>query len=169
MVAKEQFCGGDGFPGSSGLHDKLEVECFTRRNSGDGGVELTVEGKTPITMKTTINTHYNGAGLEPWGERTQRGYGVEVIERFFREVAMVEFGGPASERAARFEQARTLLYNDLAADRQTVAAVQALEAILADAAVGRADSVVHVNAAEGGLVLYRVGEGKPVVLYEGRV
>jgi D-galacturonate reductase len=133
------------------------------------GIELTVEGKTPITMKTTINTHYNGAGLEPWGERTQRGYGVEVIERFFREVATVEFGGPPSERAARLAQARGLLYNDLAADRQTVAAVQALEAILADAAVGRADSVVHVNAAEGGLVLYRVGEGNPVVLYEGRV
>lgn len=133
------------------------------------GIELTVEGKTPITMKTTINTHYNGVCVEPWGERTQRGYGVEVIERFFREVATVEFGGPASERSDRLAQARTLHYNDLAADRQTVAAVQALEAILDDAANGRPDSVVHVNTSAGGLALWRVGSKEPVVLYGPRV
>ncbi|MFQ5731583.1 MAG: Gfo/Idh/MocA family protein, partial [Planctomycetaceae bacterium] len=30
------------------------------------GVECTVEGKTPIEMKNSINNHYNGTFLEPW-------------------------------------------------------------------------------------------------------
>ena len=64
------------------------------------GVECTVEGRTPIERKITMNNHYNGTFLEPWGERSQRGYGIEVLERFVREVADVEFGGPA-ERARR--------------------------------------------------------------------
>src|SRR5690606_9757101 len=98
------------------------------------GVECTVEGKTPITMKNSINNHYNGSFLEPWGERSQRGYGVEVIERFVRELAMVEFGGPKEKRDERLSGAVGLHYNDLAADRQVVAAIQALEAILAAAA-----------------------------------
>src|SRR5690606_38525422 len=86
------------------------------------GVELTVEGRTPTELKTTINNHYNGTFLEPWGARSQRGYGVEVLERFVREVAQVEFGGPEEERAKRLAAARTLAYNDVSADRQTVAA-----------------------------------------------
>ena len=31
--------------------------------------------------------------MEPWGDRSQRGYGIEIIRRFFEEVAFVEFGG----------------------------------------------------------------------------
>lgn len=112
------------------------------------GVELTVENRTPFTLKTTINNHYNGSFLEPWGERSQRGYGIEVIERFIREVAAVEFGGPAAERAARLQAAQALGYNDLSADRQVVAAVEALELILARAAAGEPDCVVRV-APEG--------------------
>ena len=54
------------------------------------GVECTIEGSTPLKRKTTINNHYNGSFVEPWGERSQRGYGVEVIERFVRELAFVE-------------------------------------------------------------------------------
>jgi predicted dehydrogenase len=133
------------------------------------GVELTVEGRTPTELKTTINNHYNGSFLEPWGERSQRGYGVEVIERFAREVANVEFGGPDAERAQRLAEARTLTYNDLSADRQTVAAVQALEAILARHAAGEPDCVVRVNEDRGGLVLYRPGVAEPDVLYEPKV
>ncbi len=30
------------------------------------GVELTVEGRTPMEIKNTINNHYNGTFLEPW-------------------------------------------------------------------------------------------------------
>ena len=60
---------------------------------------VTVEGRTPGELKNTPNHHYNGTFLEPWGERSQRGYGIEIIERFFEEVAFVEFGGPAAERA----------------------------------------------------------------------
>ena len=56
--------------------------------------------KRRSNARSRINNHYNGTFLEPWNERSQRGYGVEVLERFAREVAMVEFGGP-NERARR--------------------------------------------------------------------
>lgn len=133
------------------------------------GVECTVEGKTPFEVKNSINNHYNAPLLEPWGERSQRGYGVEVIERFAREVAEVEFGGPESERNQRLSRARELGYNELAADRQVVAAVEALEAILDQHVKGHPDCVVRVNDSNGGLVLYRPGAAEPQVLYEGRV
>jgi predicted dehydrogenase len=118
------------------------------------GVELTIEGRTPLERKITMNNHYNGTFLEPWGARAQRGYGIEVLERFAREVAMVEFGGPPEERDKRLTAARALAYNDLSADRQTVAAVQAMEAILARHAAGEPDCVVRVDAA-GTLTLFR--------------
>jgi predicted dehydrogenase len=133
------------------------------------GVECTIEGQTPFTIKTTMNNHYNGSFLEPWGVRSQRGYGVEVIERFVRELAHVEFGGPPEERAARLSAARSLAYNDLSADRQVVAAVQALEAILARAARDEPDCVVRVNDPAGGLVLYRPADAAPEVLCAERV
>ena len=120
-------------------------------------------------MKITINTHYNGSFVEPWGERSQRGYGIEVLERFVREVARVEWGGPAAERSPRLQTARSLGYNDLAADRQVVAAVQALEAILAHASSGQPDGVVRVNDKAGGLALYLPGVAQPKVLYAPRV
>jgi D-galacturonate reductase len=133
------------------------------------GVECTVEGKTPVSLKTTMNNHYNGSFLEPWGQRSQRGYGIEVIERFVRELAHVEFGGESSGRPGRLEEVQRLSYNDLTADRQTVAAVQALEAILDRQGRGEPDCVVRVNDRAGGLVLYRPGSSEPVVLYSGRV
>jgi predicted dehydrogenase len=133
------------------------------------GVECTVEGETPIKRKITMNNHYNGTFLEPWGERSQRGYGVEVLERFARELAYVKFGGPETGAAARMAEIQSLTYNDLSADRQSVAAVQALEAILEYHAQGEPDCVVRVNDKRGGLVLYRPGVAEPVVLYEGRV
>jgi D-galacturonate reductase len=133
------------------------------------GVEVTVEGKTPLTMKNTPNHHYNGTFMEPWGRRSQRGYGVEVIQRFFEEVAFVEFGGPPALRAERLEQMRSLSYNDLAADRHIVAVVQAMEAILREHGAGRPGSMVEVNTREGGLVLRRPGNPEPVVLYPGKV
>ena len=133
------------------------------------GVECTVEGKTPHELKISINNHYNGVFLEPWGERSQRGYGVEVIERFARELAYVEFGGDASGRAGRLEEIRQLDYNELAADRQVVAAVHALEAILERHALGEPDCVVRVNDSKGGLVLYRPSSAEPEILYEATV
>jgi predicted dehydrogenase len=133
------------------------------------GVELTVEDRTPLQLKTTINNHYNARFLEPWGERSQRGYGVEVIERFAREVAVVEQGGPDSERELRLAAARRLSYNDLSADRQVVAAVQALEAVLAAAAAGEPNAVVRVDLPKGGLVLLNPGKPGENVLYPGRV
>jgi len=133
------------------------------------GVECTIEGRTPVEKKVTINNHYNGSFLEPWGERSQRGYGIEAIERFAREVAAVEFGGPPAERAARLTRARELTYNDLSADRQTVAAVQAMEAILAAHAQGRPNGIVQVNGPAGGLALYLPGQALPEVLYSSPV
>jgi hypothetical protein len=133
------------------------------------GVECTVEGETPLKRKITMNNHYNGTFLEPWGERSQRGYGVEVLERFARELAYVKFVGSESEQGTRLTEIRNLSYNDLSADRQSVAAVQALEAILDHHAKGEPDCVVRVNDAKGGLVLYRPGNAEPKVLYNGRV
>jgi predicted dehydrogenase len=133
------------------------------------GVELTVEGRTPTELKTTINNHYNGSFLEPWNERSQRGYGIEVLERFVRELCEVEFGGPASERDARLAAARKLAYNDVSADRQVVAAVQAMEAILARHAAGTPNCVVSVNDPQGGLVLRAPGSAECEVLYAPNV
>ncbi len=133
------------------------------------GVECTIEGRTPLERKITLNNHYNGSYLEPWNQRSQRGYGIEAIARFVQEVATVEFGGPPNERPARLAAAAELAYNDLAADRQTVAAVQALEAILAKHAAGVPNAVVEVNGPAGGLVLYSPGSSVPEVLYAPRV
>ena len=130
------------------------------------GVELTVEGKTPTLLKTTLNTHYNGTFVEPWGERTQRGYGVEILRRFVEEVAYVEFGGDAARRSDRVDQMRALRYNDLSADRKVVAAIQAMEAILASAAgrragwrrahcPGRTDDAASPGTARAGCALWR--------------
>jgi D-galacturonate reductase len=109
------------------------------------GVELTVEGETPTSRKTTLNNHYNGEFLEPWGERTQRGYGIEVLTRFFEEVAEVELGEPKKHRLKRIAAARQSAYNDLSADKQVVAAVQALEAILKRHAEGTPGGVVFFS------------------------
>jgi predicted dehydrogenase len=133
------------------------------------GVELTVENRTPGELKNTPNYHYNGTFLEPWGERSQRGYGIEIIERFFREVAFVEFGGTPESRPDRLRQMRALTYNDLSADRNCVAIVQAMEAILARAAAGVPGCLVKVNGSAGGLALYEPGNAKPTILYPGRV
>lgn len=133
------------------------------------GVELTVEERTPITMKQSINNHYNGTFVEPWGSRSQRGYGIEVIERFVREVGYVKFGGPVEATSQRVAEMDALTYNDLRADRQVVAAVQALEAILDRAAKGEPDGVVRVNDPQGGLVLYLPGKAEPEVLYQPAV
>jgi D-galacturonate reductase len=133
------------------------------------GVEMTVEDRTPSELKITPNHHYNGSFLEPWDERSQRGYGIEVIRRFFEEVAFVELGGPPALRGERLARMRALAYNDIGADRNVVAIVQAMEAILAHAAAGQPGCVVEVNATHGGLVLLAPGRAEPRVLYAGRV
>jgi hypothetical protein len=133
------------------------------------GVELTIEGRTPNELKITPNYHYNGTFIEPWGERTQRGYGLEILHRFFEEVAYVEFGGPESARANRLEAMRALAYNDMAGDRNVVATVQALEAILAEQVRGQSEACCRVNDPAGGLVMAIPGSGELRVLYAGAV
>ncbi len=121
------------------------------------GVEMTVENRTPGELKITPNHHYNGTFIEPWGERSQRGYGIDILRRFFEEAAFVEFGGPEAERAGRLESMNALAYNDLSADRNVVAIIQACEAILKRHASGRPGCVVEVNSPAGGLVLRTPG------------
>jgi hypothetical protein len=133
------------------------------------GVECTIEGKTPLAMKISLNNHYNGSFIEPDGRRSQRGYGIEVIEQFVREVAYVEFGGDPQQRGRRLAAVRQLDYNDISADRQVVAAVQALEAILARHVQGEPNCVVCVNDPSGRMVLLRPGNAEPEILYDGVV
>ncbi|MBM3970764.1 MAG: hypothetical protein FJ302_13035 [Planctomycetes bacterium] len=63
---------------------------------------------------------------------------------------------------------QTLSYKDLASDRQTVAAVQTLKAILAHASKGEPDCIMRVNDSKGGLGLYRVSKPKLDVLYAAK-
>jgi D-galacturonate reductase len=133
------------------------------------GVEVTIEGRTPETVKITPNHHYSAKFLEPWGARTHWGYGIEILRRFFEEVAFVEFGGAPAGRSERLQQMRNLTYNDLSADRNTVAVVQALEAILTRQASGRPGTIAEVNGPEGGLVLRTPGESGFEVLYPSKV
>src|SRR5262249_49724258 len=133
------------------------------------GAEVTVEGRTPYELKNTPNHHYNGTFLEPWGEQSQRGYGIEALQRFFEEVAFVDFGGPSAERSERLEQVRAYPYNDLSADRNTVAVVQALEALLDLRAHGKPPDVVEVRSNSTGLVLHQCDTLHSVVLYRDRV
>ncbi len=133
------------------------------------GVEVTIEDGTPMRFKNTPNHHYNGTFVEPWGERSQRGYGLEVLRRFFEETAFVEYGGSAEGRGQRLEQMRSLTYNDVSSDRPTVAAVQALEAILSLHAQGQPGGVVFVNEERGGLVLRVPNGAEPQILYGPRV
>ena len=125
---------------------------------------MCVEGRTPNDLKNTPNHHYNGSFVEPWGERSQRGYGIEILRRFFEEVAHVEFGGPAADRADRLRKMKDLRYNDLSADRNCVAIVQAMEAILKKHAEGEPGAIVEVNGEGGGLVMWP-RRGEAVVLY----
>jgi len=155
----------DNFPGT------VEQEVQFRFDNGvwnghsrKRGVELTIEGRTPLTMKTTLNTHYNGTFLEPWGQRTQRGYGIEALQRFVEEVAYVEFGGERAARRERLTEMRSLAYNDLAADRQVVSAVQAMEAILERAAAGTPDGVVRIDPA-GPMTLHLPDYSQGILLY----
>ncbi len=160
----------DNFPGY--VEQEVQFRFDNGVWSGHGrkrGVECTIEGLTPIELKTSINNHYNGSFLEPWGQRSQRGYGIEAIERFVREVAEVEFGGQGNDRQHRLAQVRTLAYNDLSADRQTVAVVQSMEAVLARHAAGTPNCLVKVNDRDGGLVLYAPGSAEPEVLYAPKV
>jgi D-galacturonate reductase len=133
------------------------------------GVEMAVEGRTPADLKSTPNHHYSSEFLEPWGARSHRGYGIEILRRFFEEAAFVEFGGSRADRAQRWEQMRALAYNDLSADRNTVAVIQALEAILDRHAQGHPSSIVEVNGTGGALTLSVPGRNDRDVLYVRRV
>lgn len=133
------------------------------------GVECTIEDRTPMDFKISLNNHYSAAFVEPWDELTRRGYGVEAIEQFMREVAYVEHGGSASDRNSRLIEMAGRNYNDLASDRQVVAAVQAMESLLTAHAQGYPDGVVRVNDPYGGLSLYLPGKSEPQLLYAGQV
>ena len=91
------------------------------------------------------------------------------IERILHEVAFVEHGGPDSGRESRYRTVSAMTYNDIRAERNCVAVVQALEAILSDAAIGKHGSVGFVNHDLGGLVLCRSGSSDAKVCYRNQV
>jgi hypothetical protein len=64
---------------------------------------------------------------------------------------------------------RSLSYNDLSADRNTVAVVQALEAILEQQVKGHGGSRVEVNHPREGLWLSLPGQKEAVNLYPKKV
>ncbi len=78
------------------------------------GVECTVEGKTPLSLKTTMNNHYNGSFLEPWGQRSQRGLR-DRSDRAVRPRAGVRRvrRRRQADRPVRLEEIGRLNYNDL--------------------------------------------------------
>src|SRR5262249_54729495 len=139
------------------------------------GVEVTVEGRTPHELKVTPNHHYNGTFLEPWGQRSQRGYGVEVLRRFFEEEAQVEFGGPPEGRDGRLRQVRGRRGGGGGGRPAGGAAgtgwagVRGGGAPRARHAAGQPGGVVTVNDRGGGLLLRLPGRGGGGVLYGPRV
>ncbi|MEZ6140145.1 MAG: Gfo/Idh/MocA family oxidoreductase [Zavarzinella sp.] len=126
------------------------------------GVELAVVGKTPELLKETPNHHYNALLTEPWNETTQRGYGIEVIERFFQELAFVEFA-EEKDRKARYDEIAQLEYNDIRSDRNSVAVVQCLEVILATYASEGEWTVCEFNNSSGS-VIQRYFDGRKSVI-----
>ena len=70
-------------------------------------------------------------------------------------------------RPSRLEEMRALAYDDLAADRNVVAVVQALAAILGSQAAGHPGGEVTVEQA--GLVLRFPGRAEAEILYPGRL
>ncbi len=116
-----------------------------------------------------MNNHYNGTFLEPWGERARAATASRCSSGSCAKWPSSNSAARPQRRPARLEAARRLAYNDLSADRQTVAAVQAMEAILARHAAGMPDAVAYVNHQAGGLVLFSPGNNAAEVLYADRV
>ena len=86
--------------------------------------------------------------MEPWGERSQRGYGIEVIERFVREAAYVEHGGSARDRDKRLAEMSKLVPIGRYGSTAEVAAVIAF--LCSPGAGYVTGQTIHVN---GGLTL----------------
>ena len=131
------------------------------------GVECTVEGRTPLDVKITINNHYNGPFLEPWGERSQRGYGIEVLERFVAKwrtsssAARANADDPSRTRCVRWLQrlGRPAGRRGGASDGSDFGASRGRQP----------NCMVDVNHPRGGLVMWSPGAAEPEVLYAPRV
>lgn len=130
------------------------------------GVEVTVENLTPDSIKITPNYHYNANLMEPWNEIKARGYGLDIIERIFHEIAYVEFAGTKEIRNIRLQEMKTLQYNDIQHDRRVVAVIHALEAILQKQLSGKIQGIVTVDEPSPGLWLWNLGQSQPEQLYD---
>ena len=133
------------------------------------GVECTVEGRTPLERKITMNNHYNGTFLEPWSERSQRGYGIEVLERFVREVATSNSAGRPASAHARLQAAarrwRTTICRPIGKPWPPCRRWKRFSPDMPPASrIASSKSII----AAGGLVLLRPGTSDAEVLYAGR-
>ena len=125
------------------------------------GVEVTVEGRTPGELKNTPNHHYNGTFLEPWGERSQRGYGDRDHRAVLPRGGVRRVRRPAG-RARRAARGRCGRWPTTTC-RPTGTAWPSCRRWKRSSAGrgGHPGCVVKVNGPAGGLVLYEPGNAKP--------
>ena len=132
------------------------------------GVEVTVEGRTPAELKNnpepSLQRHVPRTVGRTFAPRLRHRDSAPLL----RGSRVRRVRRPCREPLATLLAARSLTYNDLAADRHCVAIVQAMEAILARHAAGEPGATAEVNGLEGGLVLLP-RRGRPEVLYAGTV
>lgn len=133
------------------------------------GVELSIADMTPLLIKETPNNHYNADILEPWDIRKKRGYGLETIQKFIEDLAYLEYGGIQRDRNLRLRFLQKQTWCDISGERNTVAIVQAMEAILDAHANGHPGGVATFNDPAGGLVLRFPGSKETRILYAGQI
>ena len=134
------------------------------------GVECTVEGRTPIERKITMNNHYNGTFLEPWGERSQRGYGIEVLGAVRSRAGHGRVRRPDGEagRAAR-SRAGSHLQRPFGRAANRGRRRRRWKPSSPGTPLASRIASSNVDHPAGGLVLLRPGTSEIEVLYKGSV
>ena len=156
---------GDGREAAFDIHTSLgHARQFSRLRRAGGAVPLRqrrVERPQPQARRRMHDRRQHAAGTQDHDQQPLQRHVSRALGRAQRsaatasrcssgssaELATVEFGGPAAIATEPAGSGRPLAYNDLAADRQTVAAVQAMEAILARHAAGKPNCVVRSQRA----------------------
>ena len=128
------------------------------------GVEFTVEGKTPTVLKTTMNTHYNGTFVEPWGEPDAtrlRHRGAPPVRRR-GGVRRVRRSGGAAERSRRGDARASLQRSRRGSPGRGRRPGDGGDP--GPRRQGTPDGVARISA-DGRLTLHLPGQPEPIVLY----